>query len=298
MRLKNYPGLLVIMVVLFSCVINAEDPEVIKETVIKLPGSISRITIDYGLRPNIGVSVGGDGVLLVDTGHRSAGQKLLEVVNKMGAPVRYVINTHPHGDHAGGNEFFSKDAVIIGYDNLLDMVSQGILLDNTGPLIGRSGLKFESCYSLYFNGEEIKIIPYPGVHSDGDLIIYFKGSGVVHMGDLLLTESFPAVGSRVKQYLSILNKILDIFPLNTIFIGGHGKEFTIDDIKQYRKMIDTTIEIVTSNMHDGKSLDEMQADNILNEFEEWGLYLEFLNTDKWIEFIFESYKRDYQGNII
>jgi len=296
MRIKNFSCLLLFMLMIISPVMKAEDAEEIKETVIKLPGVISKITLDYGLCPNIGVSVGNDGLLLVDTGHRTAAPKLFEVVSSMGSPVKYIINTHPHGDHAGGNEIFSKDAVVIRYDNLLDMTRQGIIVSDTIPISEKSGLKFAACYRLFFNGEEIKIIPSPGVHSNGDLIIYFTGSGVVHMGDLLLTESFPAVGSKVKEYLHILDKVLDIFPSDTIFIGGHGRDFTIEDIKQYRKMVDSTIEIVTSNMRAGKGLEEMQADNILNRFEKWGLFLEFLNTDKWIECIFCSYKQDYQGN--
>lgn len=295
MHIKRISCLLVFILMIFPGVMKADDSEEIKETVIKLPGAISRITLDYGLRPNIGVSVGEDGLLLVDTGHKSAAHKLLDVVNKLGSPMRYIINTHPHGDHAGGNEFFSENVIIIRYENLLDMVNQGVINTDTSPLIGRSGLMFETSYSFVFNGEEIKIIPSPGVHSSGDLIIYFTGSGVVHMGDLLLSESFPAVGSRVKQYLHILDKIVDIFPPNTIFIAGHGRDFTIEDVKQYKQMIGTTIDIVTSNMRAGKSLDEMQADDILNEFKHLGLFLDFLNTDKWIEFIFNSYKTDYQG---
>ena len=297
MRIKNFSFLLVFMLIILPGMVKADDAEEIKETVIKLPGAVSRITLDYGLRPNIGISIGNDGLLLVDTGHRSAALKLLEVVNNLGNPVKYIINTHSHGDHAGGNEFFSEDVIIIRYENLLEMVNQGVIYADSFPLVGKSGLQFETSYGLIFNGEEIKIIPYPGVHSNGDLIIYFTGSGVVHMGDLLLSESFPAVGSRVKQYLHILDEIVDIFPPDTIFIAGHGRDFTIEDVKQYKQMIETTIDIVIRNMRDGKSLDEMQADDILNEFKQWGLFLDFLNTDKWIEFIFDSFKKDYQGNI-
>lgn len=297
MCVKKFSYLL-LMLMIFPRVMLAEDIEEIKETVVKLPGVITKITLDYGLYPNIGVSVGSDGILLVDTGHKTAAPKLFKVVSSMGSPVKYIINTHSHGDHAGGNEIFSKDAVVIRYDNLLDMTGQGIVTCDTIPISGKSGLGFEACYSLFFNDEKIKIIPVPGVHSNEDLIIYFSGSGVVHMGDLLLTESFPAVGSKVKEYLHILDKVLNIFPSNTIFIGGHGRDFTIEDIKQYRIMVDTTIEIVTSNMRAGKGLEEMQADNILNGFEKWGLFLEFLNTDKWIECIFKSYSSAYQGNII
>jgi glyoxylase-like metal-dependent hydrolase (beta-lactamase superfamily II) len=253
-------------------------------TVVKFSDCVSRVTLDFGLRPNIGVSAGPDGILLVDTGHQEVAGELLSAVNQIkGGDIRYIINTHSHGDHAGGNETCGARAVIIGYDDLGQMVSKGVLT---------KGDESDNSYSMDFNGEEIKIIPSPGAHSDKDLIIYFIESGVVHMGDLLLTQSFPAVGPRVKKYLKILDWVIDEFPQGIKFIGGHGRDYSMADVKEYRKMLVDTIKIVQKGMQDGKSVEDMKKDDVLKDYKSWGVFLEFLNTDYWIASVHDSYKNE------
>jgi cyclase len=255
-----------------------------EKTVIKFSDQVYRIALDFGLRPNIGVSAGPDGILLVDTGHQEVAGELLSAVNQIKAgDIRYIINTHPHGDHAGGNITCGAKAVIIGYDNLGQMVSEGVLI---------RGDESNNFYSMDFNGEEIRIIPSPGAHSDKDLIIYFTDSGVVHMGDLLLTQSFPAVGSRIKEYLEILDWTANIFPQNTKFIGGHGRDYTMADVKDYRKMLADTIKIVRKGMKAGKSVEYMKKEDVLKDYKSWGVFLDFLDTDYWIASIYDSYKSD------
>ena len=159
-----------------------------EDKVVKLSDRVYMVTINYSLRPNIGVSAGPDGVLLVDTGHKEGAARLKSILKKIGkGNVRYIINTHPHGDHAGGNEACGKNATLIKSRNLDQKVADGTLSAGKGPLKGKSGRGFEKYYAMRFNGEEIRIIPSPGAHSRYDLIIYFTDSGVVHMGDLLLT---------------------------------------------------------------------------------------------------------------
>jgi len=255
-----------------------------EKTVIKFSDKVYRVTLNFGLRPNIGVSVGPDGILLVDTGHQEIAEELLSAVNQiMDGDISYIVNTHPHGDHAGGNEKCGADAVIIGYEDLGQMVSEGVLM---------RGDESNNFYSLDFNGEEIRIIPSPGAHSDKDLIIYFTESGVVHMGDLLLTQSFPAVGPRVKKYLEILDWAIDLFPQSTKFIGGHGRDYTMAEVKDYRKMLMDSIKIVQKGMQDGKSVEDMKKEDVLKDYKSWGIFLEFLDTDSWITSIYNSYKNE------
>lgn len=255
-----------------------------EKTVIKFSDQVYRITLDFGLRPNIGVSVGSDGILLVDTGHQEVAGELLTAVNQIKeGDIRYIINTHSHGDHAGGNKTCGGNAVVIGYDDLEKMVFDGMLT---------RGNESNNFYSLNFNGEEIRIIPSPGAHSEKDLIIYFTGSGVVHMGDLLLTQSFPAVGPRVKKYLEILDWAIGEFPQNTKFIGGHGRDYSIAEVKEYRKMLMATIKIVQKGMQDGKGVEDMKKEDVLKDYESWGVFLEFLDTDSWITSIYNSYKNE------
>ena len=97
-------------------------------------------------------------------------------------------------------------------------------------MAGKNKAVFDSFYVLNFSGEKIKLIPYPGVHSGHDMLTYFSTSGVVHMGDLLLSESFPAIGSSIKEYLAFLDKVINIFPAKTIFISGHGKEVDLKGV--------------------------------------------------------------------
>jgi cyclase len=257
------------------------DAAGIEKNVIKFSDHVYRVTLDYGLRPNIGVSAGPDGILLVDTGHQEVASELLLVIKDIKeGDIKHIINTHPHGDHAGGNKTCGPNALVIGYKNLEEMVSKGVLYLGKG----------NTYYSMNFNGEEIRIIPSPGAHSDSDLIISFTGSGVVHMGDLLLTQSFPAVRSNVEKYLEILDTVMDVFPEDTKFIGGHGRDYTMSDMVDYRKMLSDTVKIVREGMKSGKSIEDMRQEDVLKDYKSWGVFLEFLNTDTWIEFIYQSYE--------
>jgi glyoxylase-like metal-dependent hydrolase (beta-lactamase superfamily II) len=259
---------------------------------VKLSDNIYRITIDYSLRPNTAVHAGKDGILLVDTGHKEVAPTLKSFANGLSmGDVKFIINTHYHGDHAGGNSVFGEKASVIGFQNIDQYVSSGILSKNKEPMVGRKGKAYKEYYVMNFNGEKIKIIPSPGVHSSSDLIIYFTDSGIVHMGDLLLTQSFPAVGPRVKEYLEILHEIMDIFPPDTKFIGGHGRDYTMEDVINYHKMLLTTIEIVNKEIKAGKSLEEILAAKVLKKWDSWGEYLTFLNPDYWAQAVYESYKK-------
>jgi glyoxylase-like metal-dependent hydrolase (beta-lactamase superfamily II) len=260
-------------------------------SVIKLTNNISRITLQFGLRPNIAVLTGPDGILVVDTGHKDVADELESAAKKIGdGAIKYIINTHVHHDHAGGNDIVGKNAEIINLNNINQYLSRGIILQGKDELRGKSGISLGKHYLLNFNGEQVKLILYPGVHSSADLIIYFSSSGVAHMGDLLLTQSFPAVGPNVQKYMEFLEKIIDFFPPETKFIGGHGRDYGMNDLKEYQKMLLTTIEIVRKEMKKGKSIAETKSANVLDRWKDWGVYLEFLNTDYWIDAIYRSYQ--------
>jgi glyoxylase-like metal-dependent hydrolase (beta-lactamase superfamily II) len=279
----------VLFFVFFTPVFSQDSIE--KAGVVQLSDHIYRITFPYELKTNIGVSAGKDGILLVDTGFRETAKALKSTVHGLcNGEIKYVINTHLHGDHVGGNVVCARNATLIDGQNLDQCMSYGVVFPGNGGFKGKSGQGFDTCYSLNFNGEKIQIIPYPGVHSDADLIVYFSSSGVVHMGDLLLTQSFPAVGTKVKEYMDFLDKVLAAFPENTKFIAGHGCDYTWDEVIAYRKMLKTTIEKVLTEMEKGRSIDDMKRDNVLEKWESWGEFLSFLNTDYWIESIFKSYQ--------
>jgi glyoxylase-like metal-dependent hydrolase (beta-lactamase superfamily II) len=259
-----------------------------------LSKTVSRIVFPYHMYTNIGASIGSDGILLIDTGFNTQCiDKLKAKLQELGnGDIKYIINTHHHGDHTAGNSIGGDTAKIIGYADLEQLLSEGLISEGKEPLKGQTGKTFDKYYTMQFNGEDIKLIPYPGIHSETDLIIYFTDSNVVHMGDLLLSQSFPAVGKKVVEYLGLLDKVLDIFPSDTKFISGHGKDSTYDDVKDYQKMLLATIEIIKTEMMKGKSFQDMQKEKILKDYESWGTFLTFLNTDYWINAIYSCYREN------
>jgi ankyrin repeat protein/glyoxylase-like metal-dependent hydrolase (beta-lactamase superfamily II) len=270
----------------------SESP-MVPPDVFKLGKHIYRLVFPYSMQSNIGASIGEDGILLVDTGFsRRAVKRIKAVLQKLGnGKIKYVINTHDHWDHVAGNEIGGEGAIVFGCKGREQLVAKGIISPGKGPLKGRTGKTFVSYYTMRFNGEEIRLIPYPGVHSGGDWLIYFTGSGVVNMGDLLLSESFPAVGRNVPAYLEFLEKVIDVFPEKTIFVSGHGKELTWGGVKDYQKMLLTTCEIIKKGLQAGKSAKVMQEEKILKDYENYGVLLKFLGTDSWIRAIAGIYKK-------
>ena len=279
---------LIIIILFISIATSATELE--EATVVQLSANLYRITFPYSLRTNIGMSVGPDGVLLVDTGFKETAEALNAIVQKQGkGDAQYIINTHLHGDHVSGNWVCGKNATMVDLENLEECMSYGFVFPGNGDLGGKLAEVFGPYYSLNFNGEKIQIIPCPHIHSSADLLVYFSKSGVVHMGDLLLTQSFPAVGPRVKEYMIFLDRIVDIFPSETVFIAGHGCDYTMDDLKDYRQMLRTTLAIVHEQMKKGKSLEQIKEAKVLRKWESWGEFLTFLNCETWIESIFTSY---------
>ena len=110
------------------------------------------------------------------------------------------------------------------------------------------------------------------------------------MGDLLITESFPSVNGQVIGYMELLNKIVDIFPDETLLIGGHGRDFTMTELKDYQNMLLKTIDIVKKNMKAGKSVQKMQNDKVLKDYEKWNTFIPALDTNFWINAVYISYK--------
>lgn len=280
-----------ILLVICVFALPALSQEIIDPVIFHVSKNIYRMTFPYEMHSNIGISTGSDGFLLVDTGFSSdAVTKIRSALNDIGkGKIKVIINTHLHWDHIAANSIGEKSAVMIDF-NMLDILeSKGVVIKAKGPLKGKTGKVFKTYYTTNFNGEEIRLILYPGVHTNADMLIHFMDSGVVQMGDLLLSQSFPAVGDSVTDYLIFLEKVLDIFPDNTIFISGHGRELTLEGVRDYYEMLMATVEIVKKGMETGKSIEDLQRERVLKDYESYGELLGFLNADSWIENVFKSY---------
>jgi cyclase len=173
---------------------------------------------------NMAVSIGDDGILIVDTQFAPLTEKIVAAIRTLSdAPIRFVINTHVHGDHVGGNENFNRlGAQILGHQNVKARMRAAGSPDGAIPSI-----TFSEEVSLYFNGEEITIIPSESpAHTDGDSFVYFRGSNVLHTGDVYVTLSFPIAdvdnGGTLTGHIDALNQIMELSQTAAGFLSGFG----------------------------------------------------------------------------
>jgi len=229
------------------------------------------------------VLLAGDEAVVVDTGFstRAVAEMKKLIVGWSKAGVRYVVSSHAHFDHVAGNAIAPSPQAVITAATLGDGSSDLPVTRDPEPLRGRSGRTLPAPYTLRTGGADIKLIPRPGLHSDADVIVYFPGESVVAMGDLLLSESMPAVGD-VAGYLAFLDDVLDVFPENTTFISGHGRDLDAAGLRAYRDTLKTMVDVVRTNLAAGRTAEQMVQDDVLKAYKPQYSLLEFLTPDSLI----------------
>ncbi len=267
------------------------QPTPLKFETFPLAKQVHRIAYPWGMRNNMVVYSGSDGILLVDTGFsKHAIAALRETIKGLAkGEIKYVLNTHPHGDHVEGNGILPPEGKILNYQSLESGDFQGLISKGGTALRGPSGRELAAPYLMRLNGEEVQIIPYPGLHSESDLLIYLPKSNVLCMGDLLLSESSPAVAD-VGGYMTFLDNVIDIFPDGTTFVSGHGKDLTKDGLRRYRNDLVGMIAIVKKNYDAGKSAEDMVRDDVLKAYKPEYSLLDWIGPDSWIPRIVEGLK--------
>ena len=253
----------------------------------KLSGSVSMLA---GAGGNIGVSSGPDGVLIVDDQFAPLSDKIKAAIASLGGngKLAFVVNTHWHGDHTGGNEAFGKQATILAQENV-----RARLLAQPAPKEALPVVTFKDNVTLWWNGEEVEIVHVPHGHTDGDAIVFFKGSNVVHMGDQFFNGMFPFVdvasGGDVAGYVKNVGDMLARIPAGAKIIPGHGPVATIDDLKKFHAMLQATTEIVRKEIGSGVSLDAAKKKGLPDEWKSWATG--FVPVERWVEMIYTSFTK-------
>lgn len=248
-----------------------------------------------GAGGNIGVSIGEDGIVIVDDQFAPLAPKIKAALKGISdKPVRFVINTHYHGDHVGGNAEFSKDSTIIAQDNVRDRMAAGSnVADNSAPPAKKEALPivtFNDRATVHLNGEDIKAVHFVSGHTDGDAIIYFTKSNVIHMGDDFVTYGFPFVdleaGGSVEGMIAAVEKVMSTAPADAKIIPGHGPLSTVSDMKPFLQMMKETRDKVAAGIKQGKTLDQLKQEKVLAGHEKWSG--DFISTDKWIDTLYRD----------
>ncbi|HVE83664.1 MAG TPA: MBL fold metallo-hydrolase, partial [Myxococcales bacterium] len=195
---------------------------------------------------NIGVSAGPDGILIIDDQFAPLAPKIKAALKGIAdAPLRFLINTHYHFDHTGGNGIFGKESLIIAHENVRNRLQAGSnVLGNVSPPAPVSALPvitFKDQVSIHFNGEEIRAVHYPHGHTDTDSMVFFPVSKVVHVGDHYFGGKFPFVdidgGGSVTGLVANLEKVAAELPADTKVIPGHGDVSTVADLKAFAQAV-------------------------------------------------------------
>ena len=259
----------------------------------KISDTLTKISLsstENGFTVNVVASIGRDGILLVDTGWAHTAKELNEKIRELSDDmIKLIILTHQHGDHIGGRAALGKDATLIAHQSVKDeLAGKYFALD---PLPGQELplITLEGELSLRFNGEDIRIIPTPG-HTQGDMVVHFVDSGVVCMGDLLFSGTypvvFPAYGGDVDRFTETLERLMDMFPADVKYIAGHGHDCSLEDLKAYHQMAVGTIGLIKQGMADRKTAKDMVDEDILKDWEKWSSAN--VSSADWITQVIES----------
>ncbi|MCG8418233.1 MAG: MBL fold metallo-hydrolase [Proteobacteria bacterium] len=233
---------------------------------------------------NIGVSVGGDGILIIDDQFAPLADKIRAALGALSkGDLQYVLNTHHHGDHVGGNAVFGKEATIIAHDNVRKNLAGK-------PAEVLPVVTFDKTLTVHFNGEAIRAVHFASGHTDGDSIIFFDKSNVVHMGDHFFNGRFPYVdlgnGGNPAGLEENIRTVLGLVKSDTKIIPGHGPLATRDDLVAYHQMLIETVAVIRGQIKQGKNLAAIQKQGLPAKWKSWGEG--FISTEKWIETIYNS----------
>lgn len=230
---------------------------------------------------NIGILATDKGLLLVDDKFSPLAKKIENAMQSIeNKPLKYVINTHYHGDHTGGNAFFAQKAPIFAHENVRNRLSMDSENQESLPVV-----TYQDGIKIYLDNEEVILSHLPAGHTDGDTFVYFKKANVLHTGDLFFEVGFPYVdlksGGTVKGYLASVKAMLASTPDNVIIIPGHGKITNKQRLKDFATMIEFSISRVNNAIAAGKSDDEIIAAGIGEKYK--SLSWAFITEEKWLK---------------
>jgi glyoxylase-like metal-dependent hydrolase (beta-lactamase superfamily II) len=252
-----------------------------------------------GAGGNIGLSVGDDGAYLIDDQYAPMTDKIrAAVAAQTNAPVRFVVNTHWHGDHTGGNEAFGEaGALIVAHENVRERMSADQFIEAFGSTVPASPaaalpvLTFTDAVTFHWNGDEIRVLHVAPAHTDGDAIIHFVGADVLHTGDTYFNGMYPFIdvssGGRIDGVIAAADRMLALAGADTQIIPGHGPLSNRVELQAYRDVLATVRDRIGKLIADGMDRDAVVAAKPTADLDAtWGGG--FMKPDAWVGIVYDA----------
>jgi len=262
---------------------------------IKISNSLSMLSNKGG---NVLISEGEDGILLIDNGYSELAEdlKIILAGYQSVKPLQYIINTHWHFDHTGGNETLGKGANIIAHDRVRQRLQakRAIPLFNYEakalPKYALPTLTYSQTMKVHFNEDELQLVHFANSHTDGDTVVFFKEANVVHMGDIMFNADFPFIdihnGGNVFNYVKSVKRIYQRIDDETVVIPGHGAMTNKAGVQVFLTMLEATLMEVEIMKAKGMDLIEIKEQGLDKKWQAWGKG--FIDEENWISFIYQG----------
>lgn len=287
---------LVAVLVVVPALALAQPKDVAKAQVTSTPVA-GNVHMLVGAGGNIGVSAGPDGLLLIDNQYEPLAPKIHQALDKLSKKkIEYVVNTHWHGDHVGGNAIFGREGRIIAQREVRTRMVVGRAggMGNPVPPAKKEALPvmtYDTGMSVYFNGEEVRLLHLPAGHTDGDTVVYFTGSNVVHMGDLFFGDRFPFIdiynsGGTVEGYVRNVEKVLETLPAGAKIIPGHGALSDRAGLERFLAMLRESVSLVRAKIAAGKTLEQVKAEGVTENLKSFDGGP--ISADFWLETVYRD----------
>ncbi len=242
----------------------------------------------FGAGGNIGISVGEDGMILVDTQYSELSPKIIAALTEKFPSIdnTLTLNTHYHGDHTGGNAAFGQHSYLISHEN----VRRRLAKNDTLPMSALPKITYNNQMSLYLNNNLAQLVHSGPAHTDGDTAVIWTELNVVHTGDLFFKDRFPYIdlsgGGSVEGYLRVVDVLIDGMNSETIIIPGHGQLANKQDYLAFRDMLFESISWMRSMKSEGKSIEEIQALGVPSVYKNWAW--SFITEERWINTLYSG----------
>lgn len=226
---------------------------------------------------NIGIAVGDDGIVMIDTQFAPLTDKIMAAIRTISdADIKLVINTHVHPDHTGGNQNVRRLGLpIAAHDNVRVRMAKGLNGGTPAPRDALPSLTYGDSITLHLNGDTVRVYKVPPAHTDGDTFIHFVNADVLHLGDVFRTTGYPVIdannGGTAQGTLDALQLVIDTAGPNTRIVPGHGDVSSVADVREFRDMIAEVTNRVSALIGNGMTLEQVMAAKPTADLDErWG----------------------------